>query len=169
MRQLLKVLVVILIIGGIVFGIYSVVPEHTHNFMKSFVQPVFNSTAKEMIKEVQELKNGDLNDATYKEIVERNNGMTCWVYERNEGESVEHVIFYGKGASLNLKDYPDYNGLLTTSAQVKIDFQIDGNKVEIIPTIDGVKMYKDGLEYKDANETIRKDIMSQLLQGMKEN
>lgn len=167
MKKFLKTLIGIVIIIAILFGVYTVLPEHSHNIVKSFIQPVFEPRAKQLITEVQQIKNKDINDMTYKDILEKNNGMTCWVYEKAEGDPVEHVIFYGKGASINLKDYPDYDGLLTTSCQVKVDFQVYGTSVDIIPYIDGKKMYKDDVKYKDENEKIRKDIMTQFANGLR--
>ncbi len=167
MKKFLKILIGLVIFGAILFGVYKLLPEHPQSIVKSIVQPVFDSRAKTLIQEVQGIKNKDLNDMTYKEILEKNNGMTAWVYEKEEGNTVEHVIFYGKGAGVNLKDYPDYNGLMSTSAQVKIDFQVSGTSVDIIPYIDGKIMYKSDAKYKDENEKLRKDLMSQLANGIR--
>ena len=128
MKQLGKVLILIVILGAVVFGIYMVLPEYPQNFMKSFVQPVVNSQAKARINAVKNLKNKDV-DATYQEILEHYTNTSCWVYE--QGTGFETVTFYGKGASINIKEVKDHEDHLYTSTAVKFEFIITGNNVKI--------------------------------------
>lgn len=128
MKQFGKVLIWIIILGAVVFGVYMMLPEYPQNFMKSFVQPVINSQAKERINAVKNLRNQDVN-ATYQEILEHYTNTSCWVYE--QGTGFETVTFYAKGASINIRDVPDHEDHLYTSTSVKFEFIITGNSVKI--------------------------------------
>lgn len=167
MRTVVKVLIWIIVLGAIGFGVYTILPEHSHNLVKSLVQPMIDSTAKARIEQVKSLPNKDLNNATYKAILESQTKNKCWVYEvKDEEPGVEYVTFYGNGVSLNLKDWAEYSGVLSTSASVKIQFKITGNNVEIFPYVDGDLMYiADGAHAK-SNDKIKLDIFSQLYTGM---
>lgn len=128
MKQFTKVLIWIVILGAVLFGVYVILPEYPQSFMKSFVQPVVNSQAKTRIAQVKALKNADVN-ATYQDILEHYTNTSCWVYE--QGTGFETVTFYGKGASINIKEVPDHEDHLYTSTSVKFEFIITGNNVEI--------------------------------------
>lgn len=170
MKQILKVLLVIVIICGVGYGIYMVVPEYPHNFIKSFVQPVVDVEAKLRIEQV---KNLDVNikgleGVTYQQALEKNTGMSCWVYEKDEAAGTEMVVYRGNGASVNMKDVKDYGEKLYTSASVKFEFHIDGTKVEVIPFIDGTEMnIKDG-KHVEQNKEVLKNIVTQLSSGIQE-
>lgn len=170
MKQFLKALLGIAIVCGIGYGIYMIVPEYPHNFIKSFVQPVVDVEAKLRIEQV---KNLDVNikgleGVTYQAALEKNTGMSCWVYEKNEATGKEMVVYRGNGASVNMKDIADYGEKLYTSASVKFEFHIDGTKVEIIPFIDGQEMnIKDG-KHVEKNKEVLKMIVTQLSQGIQE-
>lgn len=170
MKQLLKVLLAIVIICGVGYGVYMVVPEYPHNFIKSFVQPKIDVQAKLRIDQV---KNLDVNikgleGITYQAALEKNTGMSCWVYEKNETTGEEMVVYRGNGASINMKDYNDYNGKLYTSSTIKFEFHIDGTKVEVIPYIDGTEMnIKDG-KHVEQNKEVLKMIVTQLSSGIQE-
>lgn len=153
MKQFMKVLIWVVILGAVVFGVYMVLPEYPQNFMKSFVQPVVNSQAKTRISQVKALRNEDVN-ATYQEILERYTNTSCWVYE--QGTGVEKVTFYGKGATINIKEVPDHEDHLYTSTAVKFEFIITGNNVNINAYI----------EDKPQDEVIR-DLMIRQLYGGK--
>ena len=153
MKQFMKVLMWIVILGAVVFGIYTVLPEYPQSFMKSFVQPVVNSQAKTRINQVKALRNEDVN-ATYQEILERYTNTSCWVYE--QGTGVEKVTFYGKGATINIKEIPEHEDHLYTSTSVKFEFIITGNNVTINAYI----------EEKPQDEVIR-DLMIRQLYGGK--
>ena len=168
MKQFLKVLIWVVILGGACFGIYKVLPEYPQNFVKSFVQPIVNNQAKIRIEQIQNLTNKDVNDMTYKAILEANTGMSAWVYEVLD-DGTEYVRYYGNGAAMNLKDWTDYNGKLATSCSVKIEFKIVGNNVDIYPYIDGELMYiSDGAHVED-NKEIKKSIFQQLSRGVTTN
>ena len=163
MKQVLKVLMWIVILGAVCFGIYLILPEYPHDFVKSFVQPVVNSQAKTRITQIQTLNNQDVN-ANYKDILEKSTGMSCWVYETREEEpGVEYVIYRGNGATINIKDVEGYNDMLYTSCVIKFEFKISGNNVEIIPYIDGTKIaVENTATSKDTNDLLKKIIISQL-------
>lgn len=177
MKQFLKVIVWILILGGIGYGIYYVLPEYPHNFVKSFVQPVVDSQAKTRIGQIQNFavpKIDGIEGATYQMVLEKNTGMSCWVYEIDESKpGYEYVIYYGKGAGINLKEYEkDFGSKMSTSAFVKFKFEIKDNKVnKVYPIIDGIEMFK-GKDselgrYKKMDSEILANILQQLMNGMK--
>lgn len=170
MKQFLKVVIWIVILGAVGYGIYMIVPEYPHDFIKSFVQPIINSQAKTRITQIQNLTIGvkELDGITYKVALEKNTGMSCWVYNKDEATGQESVVYRGNGASVNMKNYSDYNGKLYTSSEVKFEFIISGNNVEIIPYIDGEKMnIKDGA-HVEQNKEVLKMIVSQLYSGVQE-
>lgn len=142
MKQFLKILVGVVILGVIGFCVYGVLPEYPQNLVKSLVQPVINSQAKERISAVKNLKNSDV-DATYQTILESHTNNNFWVYEINEATGVETVTFYGSGAHISVKELKGHEDMLYTSCQVKFEFVITGNKVEIIAYIDGEKQDDD--------------------------
>jgi hypothetical protein len=170
MKQFLKVLAGIAILCGVLYGVYMVVPEYPHDMIKSFVQPVFDVEAKLRIGQV---KNLDVNikgleGITYQRALEKNTGMNCWVYNKDEAAGTEEVVFRGNGASINMKDVKDYGGKLYTSGEVKFEFHIDGTKVEIIPFIDGQEMnIKDG-KHVEQNKEVLKMIVTQLATGIQD-
>lgn len=168
MKQIMKVLIWIIVIGGICTGIYMVLPDYPQDFIKSFVQPVINSQAKARIKQIQSLKAEGVDNVDYKTVLEKNSGISCWVYETRESEpGIEYVKYRGKGAAINLKEYTDYDGKLSTSCLVTFEFKIKGSSVEIYPYIDDVKMNIEDGAHVDANKKIREDIVQQLYNGMK--
>ncbi len=169
MNKVLKVLIALLVLAGIGYGVYTILPEYPHNFVKGLVQPMTDVRAKDLIHGIQNLQNKDLGGVAYKDILEKNTGSCCWVYELRETDpAAEYVVFYGRGASINLKDYAEYSGLLNTSAMVKVEFRVAGKNVEIIPYVDGVKMLIDDKKHGEENKAIRKEIFYQLYNGMKE-
>ena len=170
MKQFLKVVVWIIILGGVGFGVYMIMPEYPHDFVKSFVQPVIDSSAKTRIDQVKNLPIGvkGLDGVTYKMALTKNTGMNCWVYEKDETTGVETVTFRGNGASINMKDYTDYNGKLYTSCAVKFDFVITGNNVEIIPYLDGTKMRSDADIGTEKDKEVLHNIVSQMYGGVQE-
>lgn len=168
MKGFVKVLVWIVVLAAICAGVYFVLPEYPQSVVKSVVQPMIDSQAKKMIGEVQSIINNDLNKASYKTILESNTKNPCWVYNKDETTGEQSVVFYGRGVSINLKDWSDYGGMLSTSASVKFEFKITGNNVEILPYVDGKPMYiKDGA-HTEQNDKIKLDILSQLYTGMQE-
>ena len=126
-----------------------------------------NSEAKTRIQQVQNLAVEGVDGQTYKTVLEKNTGMSCWVYETREEEpGVEYVIYMGNGASVNMKDYTDYKGKLYTSCEVKFEFKITGNSVEIYPYLDGVKMNIEDGQHVEQNKAVRKIILQQLYGGV---
>lgn len=152
MKQFGKVLIWLVILGGILFGVYMMLPEYPQSFVKSIIQPVVNSQAKERIIQVKNLKNDDLN-TTYQKILENGTKNTCWVYE--EGVGIETVTFYGTGATINISDVKDHDDHLYTSTNVKFEFVIKGKSVDIKAYIG-----------KDAqDDEIKAVMLQQLFQG----
>lgn len=168
MKQFLKTIIWIAIIGVVGYGIYNVLPEYPHNFIKGVFQPHVDAQAEYRIGQIQNLTNADVNGVTYKTILEANTTMPTWVYEVGPNAE-EYVIFYGNGASLNLKDWEaDYRGKLYTSCSIKVQFKIVGKSVDIYPYINGTLMYLDDVQYSEKNKEIKKDIFQQLSTGMHE-
>lgn len=164
----------VVVVIGILFLIYAfALPEYPQSIIKGIVQPKINATADARIQEVKNAQCKDVDGLTYDQIFANVEG-SCWIYETPEKsvDGAEHVIFYGKGVSVNLKDWPDYNGgLMYTSTSIKMDFVIRGNNFELVPYVDdfqnGLKLY-DG-KHEDANNKIRKDILNQIYSGMRKD
>ncbi len=170
MKQLLKVIVAIVILIAVGYGVYLILPDYPHDFVKSVVQPIVDVEAKTRITQVQNMSVGikELDGVTYKTALEKNNGSNCWVYDKDETTGQETVVYRGNGAPVNMKDYSDYNGKLYTSASVKFEFIITGNSVEIIPYLNDTKMnIKDGA-HVEQNKEVLQMIVSQLYGGMEE-
>ena len=168
MKGFLRVVIWGAIFATALFGIYMILPEYPQNFAKSIVQPVFNNEAEIMISKVKALQNKDVENATYETILEANAKNPCWVYSVDEANpQVQYVTFYGRGIGMNLKDWTDYQGNLSTSAIVKIEFKITGSSVEIIPYVDGVKMQIEDGRHVEENKKIKQSIFEQLYKGIK--
>lgn len=170
MKQFLKVLIWIVILGGVGFGVYMILPEYPHDFIKSFVQPLVDSQAKTRITQVKNMQTGvkGMDGVTYEMALSKNTGMNCWVYEKDETTGAEKVRFRGNGASINMKDYNDYQGKLYTSCAVQFDFDISGNNVEITPYLDGTKMRIVDGSHVEQNKDVLKMIVSQMYGGVQE-
>lgn len=168
MKKFLKTVLWIVIVCGVLFGVYSVLPEYPQMFIKSFVQPVVNSQAKTRITQVQNLLADGVDGATYKTVLEKNTGMSCWTYDKDETTGIEYVTYMGNGASVNMKDYQDYNGKLYTSCSVKFEFKITGSSVEIYPYLDGTKMNIEDGKHVEQNKKVREIIVQQLYGGVQE-
>lgn len=165
MKGFMKVVVWIVVVIAVAVGVYFILPEYPQSFVKSVFQPMTDAVAKSRIEEVQNIINKDLNGASYKTILESKTKNPCWVY-RKEESGTEYVTFYGRGVSINLKEWEEYNGMLSTSASVKMEFEIAGGKVEIHPYVDGELMeIKDGKHTKQ-NKELRLELLTQLHGGM---
>lgn len=175
MKTFGKVIIWIVIIAAAGFAIYKFVPEYPHNMMKSLVQPVIDVEAKTRIDQIKNLSVGvkGLDGVTYEMALSKNTGMNCWVYEKEVNEATgqivsEVVTFMGNGASVNMKDYNDYQGKLYTSCQVKFEFSITGNNVVITPYIDGQKMRLGTEKPTERDKEVLKMIVSQMYGGVQE-
>lgn len=170
MKDIFKKLFVVLIVVGIFVGVYMILPEYPQNYVKGKLQSVADVEAKAMIDKVKNLQCKDVNNLTFDEILTKNTTTGCWSYQAAEdsADGCARVYYYGKGASVNLKDWPDYGGLLYTSAVVKIEFKINGKNVDIYPYIDDLKEPKyiddKGAHFKQNNE-VKADIFNQLYSG----
>lgn len=154
MKNLGKYLIWLLVLVGVGFAIYTVLPEYPQSVIKSVFQPTFNAVAEERINQVKMLKNKDL-DATYGEILDRTSTRSqAWVYEGDDTQ--ERVTFYGSGAYINIKDVEGHDDYLYTSTTVKIEFIIQGGKLI------KVKGYIKGEPQQDV---IRDLILRQLFTG----
>ena len=152
MKEFVRVLIWVAVLGGILFGVYTVLPEYPHNYVKALVQPVVNAQAKKRILQVKNLKNEEM-DALYQNILEKNTRNTCWVYE--EGVGIETVTFYGSGATINIKDLENHDNHLYTSTLVKFEFVITGNSVDITAYI----------ENQAQDDEVKELMIQQLYQG----
>lgn len=167
MKQFLKVVIGIVVLAGILVGVYFVLPEYPQNVVKSIIQPMTDANAKTMIEKVKMIPNKDLDNLSYQTILEAKTKNACWVYETREEEpGIQYVIFYGRGASINLKAWTDYNGMLSTSAVVKVEFKIRDNNVDILPYVDGKLMRIEDGQHVEQNDKIRLAIFSQMYNGM---
>lgn len=165
MKGFVRGLVWFLVFVAILVGVYFVLPEYPQSVVKSVIQPMVDTTAEVRISQVQNMLNEDLGGVTYKAILEAQTKNPCWVYSLDEMKGVETVTFYGRGVSINLKDYEEYQGKLSTSAMIKMEFVITGQQVDIHPYVDGVKMELDQRTHMQENKQIRLEILSQLYTG----
>lgn len=165
MKGFLKGVVWILVLAAVCVGVYYILPEYPQSYVKSVFQPMVDAVAKAKIEQVQGSLNKDLDNASYKTILESKTKNPCWVYIMDDG-GVEHVVFYGRGVSMNLKEWGDYQGKLSTSASIKIDFEFTTNGVSVHPYVDGYLMEINDGKHVDQNKKIRKEILSQLYSGM---
>lgn len=166
MKGFLKIIVWVAILISACIGIYMVLPEYPQSYVKSMIQPMVDTVAKGRIEAVQNLTNKDLNNATYKTILESKTENPCWIYKTDETTGTEYVVFYGRGVQINLKDWEDYGGKLSTSASVKIEFEIIGSTVNIHPYVDGRLMEITDGQHVEKNDEIRLVIFTQLFEGM---
>lgn len=169
MKKVLTVIIWIVILGAILFGVYTVLPEYPHNVIKGHVQMLTDAEAKNYITKVQNLFNDDV-DATYQMILEKNTSLIGWVHELPEenAEGVRKVIFYGNGASINIHEIQGYDDMLYTSCAVKIEFRIgDNNSVDIVPYIDGELIQVP--DNKKTNDALKELIFDQLYNGSDTN
>lgn len=177
MKEFFGKLGVVVVILGILYAVYAfALPEYPKSYVTSIVQPKVNATADSMITKVKQATNKDIPGKTYEQIFTSKKNSTnagCWIYVTPEDSSdgAEHVIFYAKGATINLKGFEDYNGgLLYTSAVIKMDFKISGGSFDLIPYVDDLNtplVIYDGKHTKD-NAKVKKAILEQLDTGMKE-
>ncbi len=175
MKNFMGKLLIVVIFVGILVGIYYILPEYPQNYVKSLVQTKIDKEADARIQQVKQLKNKDVENQTYETILTTNTNAGCWTYLAAEksDDGCEHVYYYGKDADVNLKDWPDYGGLMYNGAIIKVDFAIKGggSSVEISPYIDDISDGKalqifDG-KHVDANNKIKIDYFTQLYKGMK--
>lgn len=169
MKGFLKAVAWILVLVGVLVGVYMVLPEYPQSFVKSIVQPIVDSNAKMRIDQVKALTNKDLDNQNYATILEAKTKNPCWSYRKDETTGYEYVTFFGRGLTINLKSFPDYGGLLSTSATVKIEFEIiGGSQVNIHPYVDGTLMeINNPADNKnlESDKKIRLEILRQVYQG----
>lgn len=174
MKKVLGNIGVILVCIGILYLIYAfALPEYPKSIITGIVQPKINATASTRIEAIKNEQCKDVDGLPYSQIFANVKGSS-WIYVTPEKSSdgAEHVIFYGKDASINLKDWPDYNGsLMYTSTGIKMDFIIRGSGYELVPYVDD---FKNGLvlydgKHEDANKQIKKDVLNQIYSGMRKD
>lgn len=165
MKGFVKVVVWIVVLAAICVGVYFILPEYPQSYVKSIFQPMTDAAADLRIGQVQNMLNDELDKATYKTILEAKTKNPCWVYKMDEVTGAESVTFYGRGVTINLQDYRDYQGKLSTSAMIKVVFDITGNKVQIHPYVDGVLMELNDESYEEKNKEIRTTIFRQMYTG----
>ncbi len=168
MKGFIKAVVWIVIVVAALVGVYFVLPEYPQDFVKSIVQPIVDAESQVRVQQVQSLLVKELDNASYKTILEAKAKNPCWAYEKNEETGVETVTFHGRGLTINLKDWTEYSGLLSTNATVKIEFVITGGKqVDIHAYVDDTLMEiidaKDS--HQEENKKIRLEILKQVYLG----
>ena len=165
MKGFVRGLIWFLVFVAVLVGVYFALPEYPQSVVKSTFQSTIDAAAGTRIAQVQNMTNADLGDITYKTILESQTKNPCWVYKIDEMTGVETVTFYGRGVAINLKDYEEYQGKLSTGAMIKIEFVITGQQVQIHPYVDGVLMELDEMTHSQENKKIRLEIFSQLYSG----
>lgn len=168
MKGFIKAVVWIVIVVAALVGVYFVLPEYPQDFVKSVVQPIVDAESQVRVQQVQSLLVKELDNASYKTILEAKSKNPCWAYEKNEETGVETVTFHGRGLTINLKDWTEYSGLLSTNATVKVEFVITGGKqVDIHTYVDDTLMEiidaKDS--HQEENKKIRLEILKQVYLG----
>ena len=124
MKKLGTVLIVIVVLAGILFGVYAMMPEFSKNIVRSMYQKQFDSEALAKIKMVQSLENPNLKK-DYKTILEAHTGTKGWVYDKAKDDQPEKVTFYGNKVSLIMKEIPDHDSMLFDNAAIKVEFITD--------------------------------------------
>lgn len=168
MKGFLKVVVWIVVVIAALVGVYYVLPEYPQDYVKSVIQPLVDAESKARVEQVQNLLVKELDNASYKTILEAKTKNPCWAYEKDDTTGVETVTFHGRGLTINLKDWTDYSGLLSTNATVKVEFVITGGqKVDIHVYVDDTLMEivdaKDS--HQEDNKKIRLEILKQVYYG----
>ncbi len=168
MKGFIKAVVWIVIVVAALVGVYFVLPEYPQDFVKSVIQPIVDAESKARVEQVQTLLVKELDNASYKTILEAKAKNPCWAYEKDETTGVETITFHGRGLTINLKDWTEYSGLLSTNAAVKFEFVITGGqKVDIHAYVDGTLMEivdaKDS--HQEENKKIRLEILKQMYYG----
>lgn len=168
MKGFIKAVVWIVIVVAALVGVYFVLPEYPQDFVKSVIQPIVDAESQVRVQQVQSLLVKELDNASYKTILEAKSKNPCWAYEKNEETGVETVTFHGRGLTINLKDWTEYSGLLSTNATVKVEFVITGGKqVDIHTYVDDTLMEiidaKDS--HQEENKKIRLEILKQVYLG----
>lgn len=157
MKKLGTVLIVIVVLVGILFGVYAVLPEFSKNIVRSVYQKNFDSEAYAKIKIAQALENPNLKQ-DYKTILEAHTDMKGWVYDKAEEGSPEKVTFYGNKVSLIMKEIPNHDSMLYDNSTVKVEFITDENGQVT------VNMYL-GDFTKPVEDVVRPYAFEQLLNG----
>jgi hypothetical protein len=106
------------------YVVYLILPERQQAQVWSLIQTKIDSEAKMEIYEIQQLKNKKLK-MTYGEILERNLNSTAWIYKFTETPYEKMVIFYGTGATLDLRDLPNGKNIFCSNASIKVVFSTD--------------------------------------------
>lgn len=154
MSGFLKFLLGLFIVVAILFGIYQVLPEFSHNIIYSMYQNQFDSEAKEKIEEAKTAVNPKLN-ADYQTILETNTDTKGWVYSK----VTKRVTFYGNKAQLDLKDVEGGDGKYFDNTVVKVEFE-KNEKGEI-----ELEVYINGSSTPETDK-VRAVVLQQLLIGL---
>lgn len=171
MKGFMKVVLWIVVVVAACVGVYFVLPEYPQDYVKSVIQPIINAESQVRVAQVQSLLVKELDNASYKTILEAKAKNPCWAYEKDETTGVETVTYHGRGLTLNLKDWTEYSGLLSTNATLKIEFVITTvngqSKVDIHPYVDDTLMeLVDGKANRDEeNKKLRLEILKQAYYG----
>lgn len=154
MSGFLKFLLGLLILAGILFGVYQLLPEFSHNIIYSMYQNQFDSEAKTKIAEAKALMNPKL-ESNYETILESNTDTKGWVYSK----ITKSVTFYGNKAQLDLKEVEGGDGKYYDNTVVKVVFTPnDKGETEIEVYING--------QSTPEEDKVRAVVFQQLLYGL---
>ncbi len=154
MSGFLKFLVGLLLFAALLFGIYQILPEFSHNIIHSVFQNQFDKEAKAKIEETKALMNPKL-EADYKTILETHTDTKGWVYS----PVTKAVTFYGNKAQLDLKEIEGGEGRYYDNTVVKVEFKPnDDNGVDIEVYVNNSSTPED--------DKVRAVIFEQLLKGL---
>jgi hypothetical protein len=116
MKTFLKILLALVIVAGIGFGIYFVLPETSQMFVKGNIQYRTDDNAKEKIDKIKanEIKYTETADngttktvetgVKYGDALEKAAKTSAWYYEEAANGS-QTITFYGSKVSLDLSKY----------------------------------------------------------------
>lgn len=100
MKTFVKVLVAILIVIGLCFGVYAVLPQTSKMFVKGNIQYRTDDTAKAQVDKIKKTKIPGF-DKTFGDGLENLCKSSAWYYEE-EASGDWKVTYYGSKATMDL-------------------------------------------------------------------
>lgn len=132
MKTFVKVLVAILIVIGLCFGVYAVLPQTSKMFVKGNIQYRTDDTAKAQVDKIKKTKIPGF-DKTFGDGLENLCKSSAWYYEE-EASGDWKVTYYGSKATMDLTTA----GMdqMYTDQPMKVEFTVRNNsQVDIVITI----------------------------------
>jgi uncharacterized protein YxeA len=134
MKTVLKILLAVIIVAGICFGIYCMLPETSKMYVKGNIQYRTDDTAKAQIDKIKGTKIPN-SDVTFGTGLEKLCKSTAWYYEETSSENWR-VTFYGTKATMDLTTAGMDN--VYTDKPMQVSFSVRNNSaVDITITIGG--------------------------------